>query len=70
MTGPSDVWFGVGFNATQMNDEPYTLLVNGSGVIEQKIGTCTDEGRHCPGAGALIAAGFTRVLTHGRRHTT
>jgi len=49
VSGPADVWFGVGLNATQMNDMPYTFLVNESGVIEQKIGTCTDEGRHCPG---------------------
>ena len=49
MSGPADVWFGVGFNAGQMSDQPYTLIANASGVIEQKIGTCGSEAEHCPG---------------------
>merc|ERR1712176_1503082 len=48
-SGPADVWFGIGFNASLMSDSPYTLVINASGVIEQKIGTCGDEGEHCPG---------------------
>jgi hypothetical protein len=49
ISGPSNVWFGVGFNARAMEDSPYTLVVNSSGVIEQKIGTCGSEAEHCPG---------------------
>jgi len=49
VSGPADVWFGIGLNATMMADMPYALIVNASGVIEQRIGTCTDEGKHCPG---------------------
>ena len=26
--GPSDRWFGVGFNAKSMNDQPYALIIN------------------------------------------
>mmetsp|Transcript_19740 Transcript_19740/g.44426 ORF Transcript_19740/g.44426 Transcript_19740/m.44426 type:complete len:904 (+) Transcript_19740:70-2781(+) len=49
VSGPADVWFGVGLNATQMADSPYTLIVNETGVLEQKIGTCGSEAEHCPG---------------------
>lgn len=48
-TGPDDVWFGVGFNASFMMDSPYALILTASGVIEYKIGTCGSEAEHCPG---------------------
>ena len=48
-SGPSDAWFGIGFNAKQMVDQPYTLIVNSTGVIEHKLGTCGSEAEHCPG---------------------
>lgn len=39
MTGPSDVWYGVAFNATEMKDEPYSIIVDGTGnVFEHKLG--------------------------------
>ena len=47
LSGPSDRWFGVGFNAQVMSDSPYTLVVNASGVFEQKIGDCGSEAEHC-----------------------
>jgi len=49
MAGPADAWFGVGLNAYNMADSPYTLVASESGVIEQKIGTCGSEAEHCPG---------------------
>ena len=49
MSGPSNAWFGTGFNASQMADSPYTIIVNSTGVYERKIGTCGSEGEHCPG---------------------
>ena len=45
MAGPSAVWFGVGFNAQQMGDEPWTIVVDGAGavterkLVDQKPGT-------------------------------
>merc|ERR550539_1496822 len=30
LTGPNDVWFGVGFNALTMGDMPYAIIVDGS----------------------------------------
>eukprot|EP00658_Telonema_sp_P-2_P011110 TRINITY_DN14225_c0_g1_i3.p1 TRINITY_DN14225_c0_g1~~TRINITY_DN14225_c0_g1_i3.p1 ORF type:complete len:942 (-),score=213.51 TRINITY_DN14225_c0_g1_i3:82-2907(-) len=49
LTGPSDVWFGVGLAAQNMADAPYTLIVNSTGVTERQIGTCGSEAEHCPG---------------------
>ena len=36
LQGPSDVWFGVGFNASSMADAPWTLLVDGSGAVSER----------------------------------
>lgn len=30
LTGPSDVWFGIGFNALTMAERPYAIIVDGS----------------------------------------
>ena len=49
LSGPADVWFGIGFNATAMSDSPYTIRANSTGVYEQQIGTCGSEAEHCPG---------------------
>jgi hypothetical protein len=51
MTGPATKWFAVGINATNslMTDAPYTIIVNDTGVAEQKIGTCGEEAEHCAG---------------------
>jgi hypothetical protein len=39
LSGPSDVWFGVGFNATGMANEPWAIIVEGNGdVTEHKLG--------------------------------
>ena len=44
LTGPSDVWFGVGFDAGAMKDLPYAIIVDGQGqVTERKLGD------HSPG---------------------
>ena len=40
LSGPSDAWFGGGLDAQQMSDQPYTIIVNSTGVMEQKLGTC------------------------------
>jgi len=36
LAGPSDVWFGVGFNASSMADEPYTIVVDGEGNVTER----------------------------------
>ena len=43
-SGPSDVWFGIGINASMMSDTPWTLVVDGYGnVSERRLGN------HAPG---------------------
>jgi len=49
ISGPADVWFGVGLNAQKMSDSPYVIYANSSGAFEQQIGTCGSEAEHCPG---------------------
>ena len=39
ISGPSDKWFGIGLDASAMEDQPYTWIVNSSGVNERKLGT-------------------------------
>ena len=42
LSGPSDVWFGVGFNASAMKDAPWAVVVDGHGAVtERKL---TDQG--------------------------
>jgi len=39
ISGPGSVWFGLAFNAHGMSEQPYTVIVDGSGnVTERKIG--------------------------------
>lgn len=49
ISGPASVWFGIGFNASAMQDIPYVIYVNSDGVHEQLLGTCGSEADHCPG---------------------
>ena len=44
LTGPADVWFGVGFSAELMADQPWTVIVEGTKVSERKLA------KHMPGA--------------------
>lgn len=38
LSGPKDVWFGVGFNASAMKDAPWAIIVEGTGnVTERKL---------------------------------
>jgi len=42
LTGPAEGWFGFGFDAARMSDEPYTLIVEPGSehkVTEWKLGT-------------------------------
>jgi len=54
ITGPSDVWFGVGFNASAMKDAPWAIVVDGNGdVTERKL--------HDQNPGAELANSVTVV---------
>lgn len=52
LEGPKDVWFGVGFAAQSMSDEPWAIIVDGQGeVSERKLGNHQ--------AGTLLKASVT-----------
>ena len=39
MSGPSAVWFGAGFGASSMGEQPWTVVVDGTGIVpERKLG--------------------------------
>jgi hypothetical protein len=40
LSGPADVWFGVGWNANAMGDKPYAIIVEGKSgnVTERRLG--------------------------------
>lgn len=50
LSGPSDVWYGVGFNATAM-DGAYTIIIEGKNVSERKLGDHTE--------GSLLSSSVT-----------
>jgi hypothetical protein len=62
LVGPADRWFGVGLGAKIMFDQPYTLIVNSTGVSEYKLGTCGTEANHC--AGTLLKSSVKIVSTN------
>lgn len=36
VTGPDGVWFGVGFNASEMKDAPWAVIVDGHGAVTER----------------------------------
>lgn len=36
LAGPANVWFGVGFNATAMKDEPWAITVEGTNTVSER----------------------------------
>lgn len=36
LSGPAAAWFGVGFNATQMAERPYAIVVDGHGAVSER----------------------------------
>ena len=64
--GPSDVWFGVGFGATAMKDQPYTIVVEGTGnVFEQQLGN------HEPGVRLNSSISIlSKTVTNGVRYVS
>ena len=44
LSGPADVWFGIGFNAKTMGDLPYAIIVDGTGAVQER-----KLGNHAPG---------------------
>jgi hypothetical protein len=51
-------WFAIGFNASAMKDMPYTIVVNASGGVEERL-----LGNHAAGS-VLSVQSVTAVSTH------
>ena len=64
LRGPSDLWFGVGFGASAMADLPYTLVVDGTGAVQERKLANHDQG-------AVLAPSVTVVsnTVHKRADT-
>eukprot|EP00662_Eupelagonemidae_sp_cell21_P012214 gene12214-34016_t len=56
LTGPADVWFGVGFDATHMGDRPFTVIVEGDGTVSAR-----QLDNHAPGVRLNVSVD---VLSH------
>eukprot|EP01060_Flectonema_neradi_P014145 TRINITY_DN20862_c0_g1_i1.p1 TRINITY_DN20862_c0_g1~~TRINITY_DN20862_c0_g1_i1.p1 ORF type:complete len:767 (+),score=171.44 TRINITY_DN20862_c0_g1_i1:37-2337(+) len=66
LVGPSDVWFGVGFNAGAMKDSPWTIVVDGTGnVTERKIAD-QNPGVQLPPSVTVVS----NTINNGLRYVT
>eukprot|EP00930_Biecheleria_cincta_P102223 TRINITY_DN9390_c0_g1_i4.p1 TRINITY_DN9390_c0_g1~~TRINITY_DN9390_c0_g1_i4.p1 ORF type:complete len:218 (+),score=28.09 TRINITY_DN9390_c0_g1_i4:853-1506(+) len=36
LMGPASVWFGISFDAVEVRDEPYAIIVSGEGVVSER----------------------------------
>jgi hypothetical protein len=64
MIGPSDVWFGAGFNASTMKEGPWAIIIDGEGGVQEY--RLTDQGT----ANRKVAKSVTVVsstVTNGTR---
>lgn len=64
LSGPSQDWFGVGFDARQMDDLPYAIIVNGSGGIEERR-----IGDHNPGSSLMPSVTLVSSSVVGNTRT-
>ena len=62
LTGPSHVWFGIGFDATSMKDEPYAIIVDGKGVVTERKLANHGPGNLLPKTVTLVSKTVNRKL--------
>jgi len=55
LTGPSDVWFGVGFNASAMADQPWAIIVDGTGEVSERKLVSQSPGTELPASVKVIS---------------
>ena len=64
VSGPASVWFGIGFGATSMKDEPYAIIIDGNGeVTERKLDN------HGPGNALSNSITIVSSSVHGEIRT-
>ena len=68
LTGPADVWFGVGFFAQAMQDAPYAILVDGDGAVTERR-LASHMGSAASPAGTLLSPSV-RVVSSSVTGTT
>ena len=71
LRGPSDVWFGAGFGATSLADQPWTVVADGNGAVnERKLGepSCR-RGAQAVGEGGqlFVSNGLRTVVLYAAR---
>ena len=59
ITGPADVWFGVGFNATQMKDGPWAIIVEPSSGTSSPAVSVTERKLADQNPGTQLASSVT-----------
>eukprot|EP00462_Mataza_sp_D1_P020249 CAMPEP_0175139606 /NCGR_PEP_ID=MMETSP0087-20121206/11003_1 /TAXON_ID=136419 /ORGANISM="Unknown Unknown, Strain D1" /LENGTH=748 /DNA_ID=CAMNT_0016422649 /DNA_START=31 /DNA_END=2277 /DNA_ORIENTATION=- len=55
LTGPSDVWYGVGFGASAMADTPWTIVVDGTGTVSERKLANHDAGTALPASVKVVS---------------
>jgi hypothetical protein len=63
ITGPSQYWFGVGFNASQMQNLPYAIIVDGNGRVQERKLADHDPGVAIPTSVKILS----NTVTNGNR---
>lgn len=63
LSGPSDLWFGIGFDAEAMRDTPYTFIVDGSGAVTERRMGNHDAGTQLSSSVKVLSSS----ITNGRR---
>lgn len=63
IAGPSEVWFGVGFGATQMSDQPWAVIVDGHGNVTERHLAFHDPGTLLPATVKVLS----NTVQGGRR---
>eukprot|EP00928_Gymnodinium_smaydae_P089563 TRINITY_DN7350_c0_g6_i1.p1 TRINITY_DN7350_c0_g6~~TRINITY_DN7350_c0_g6_i1.p1 ORF type:complete len:782 (-),score=96.02 TRINITY_DN7350_c0_g6_i1:86-2431(-) len=75
LTGPSSVWFGVGFNAQQMKDAPWAVIVDGHGRVSERKLADQNPGSELPASVVVVSSAVigdkrSVVLTRSLRGRT
>lgn len=59
LQGPSAVWFGIGLNATMMQDMPYAIIVDGNGNVQERKLMDHDPGKQLASSVTVLSSNVT-----------
>ena len=63
MSGPAGVWYGIGFNASEMKDAPWAVIVDGTGKVSERKLADQSGGTELPASVTVVS----NTVTAGRR---